>query len=139
MNYPTFFVIAITITLVAAAAISGPLSILCLVGFWIANGFFITWQNTEKPLKDMSDSELQDVLNWWVKGKTNLPGGGTPEIVKLRRKGNTPKLQATISRVIAIYEEKLRRSKANNENDVKSYELRAELIQELTKLQEEAV
>lgn len=57
----------------------------------------------------MSDSELSDVLNWWTGGGPF--GRNTPDLFRVRLKGNQGELTRALRRVLAIYEETILRSK----------------------------
>ena len=130
MNYPTFLIVALGVTIMVAVAIAGPLSALCLVGFWVAHGFFVQWLYNEKNLKDMTDNELQDVLNYWTKGNVNSHTGGRSALDRLRGNIDKAKLQVALARVIEIYDEMINRNQSYKIDNRSLCEARGLLINE---------
>ncbi len=66
MSYPVFFIVGISVAVVIGVALAGPFSAVSIIGFWVANHFFLDWRNKTASLQSMSDSELSDVLDCWT-------------------------------------------------------------------------
>jgi hypothetical protein len=109
LSYPLFLVVGIAVACLVGALLAGPLSVLSVVGFWTSHYFYLEWRHNSAPLAAMSDSELFDVLDWWT-GRGPF-GRNTPDLFRVRLKGNRGELTKALRRVIAIYEETILRSK----------------------------
>jgi hypothetical protein len=111
MSYPVFLIIGVAIAVVIGIALAGPLSILAIIGFWVAHYFFLDWRNNSAPLQSMSNSELVSVLDWWTGGGPF--GRSVPDLSRVRRNGNEIQLNISLKRVIGIYDEIIRRTESN--------------------------
>jgi hypothetical protein len=113
-------VISLSVTALLAVALAGPLSALCIIGFWIAHCFFVTWTLESAPVQNMNDAQLRDVMNDWTKRGFNQYT--TSHLARTFRNGDEVKIQQAIRRVVEIYDEVIRRYEKLNidVNDYKS-------------------
>lgn len=132
MSYPVFLIIGIAIAVVIGVALAGPLSILAIIGFWVAHYFFLDWRNNSAPLQTMNDSELASVLDWWTGGGPF--GRSTPDLSRVRRNNTESQLNISLKRVIGIYDEIIRRTEANGASSSEYERGRKQLIDELSRL-----
>lgn len=112
MSYPAFLILGLLITSAIAVALAGPLSALCVIGFWVAHYFFLDWRHKNASLTSMSDSELSDVLDWWVGGGPF--GRNKPDLSRVRERDNPDELAAALKRIIEILDEKIKRGQKYN-------------------------
>lgn len=136
MSYPAFLIVGIFLTIVTAAALAGPLSVVSITGFWVAHYYFLEWRNKNASLESMSDSELSDVLDWWTGGGPF--GRNTPELSRARLKGSGDELRAAISRVIGIYDEQIKRTNNVGLSTSEYERKRMQLVEELSRLPRDA-
>jgi len=107
MSYPAFLLIAISVAVILAAALAGPLSALCIIGFWAAHYFFVEWSLNSAPLHAMSDAELVRILGDWTKrGFTYYSPSQLKHVLK---SGDKERIDKAIRRVLSIYDEVIRR------------------------------
>ena len=127
MSYPTFLLIALSATIALAVALAGPLSVLCIVGFWIAHHFFVKWNLEDAPLETMSDAQLQNVLSDWTKHGFNR--FALPHQTIVRRSGDDTEITKSVHRVIGIYDELIVRYEKKG-IDVSDYKRSRDLLKE---------
>lgn len=132
MSYPVFLIFGISVAGIIGVALAGPLSVLSVLGFWVAHYLFIDWRNKSAPLESMSDSELQDALDWWT-GRGPF-GRNTPDLFRVRLNGSEEELKAALRRVISIYDEEIKRAKIIGLSASKYENSREQLVNELTRL-----
>lgn len=107
MSYPVFLVVGLSVALMLGAALAGPLSVLVIVGFWVAHWFFVEWSLNSAPVNTMSDTELQRVLQDWT--KRGISYYSSSNLSRVRRTGDRARIHKAIARVIEIYDEAIRR------------------------------
>jgi Flp pilus assembly protein TadB len=132
MSYLAFLIFGILIAVVTAVALAGPLSVVPIVGFWVAHYYYLAWRYKQASLVPMSDSELSDVLDWWTAGGPF--GRNTPDLSRVRRNGTEDQLRAALKRVIAIYDETIRRAENLGVSTTEHERKRKPLIDELSRL-----
>ena len=107
MSYPVFLVVALSVALMLGAALAGPLSVLCIIGFWIAHYYFVKWSLNSAPLDTMSDAELQRILQEWT--KRGIAYYSSSNLTRVLRTGDRTEINAAIHRVINLYDELIHR------------------------------
>jgi hypothetical protein len=107
LSYPVFLVVGLSVAVMLGAALAGPLSVLAIVGFWVAHWFFVEWSLNSAPLNTMSDAELQRVLQDWT--KRGISYYSSSNLSRALTTGDRAKIDRAIARVIDIYDEAIRR------------------------------
>jgi hypothetical protein len=107
LSYPVFLVLGLSVAILLGVALAGPLSVLAIVGFWIAHWFFVEWSLNSAPLNTMGDAELQRVLEDWT--KRGISHYSSSNLSRVLRTGDRAKIVRATSRVIDIYDEAIRR------------------------------
>lgn len=132
MSYPAFLIVAISVAVVIGVALAGPFSAISIIGFWVAHYFFLDWRHKSASLQSMSDSELNDVLDWWTGGGPF--GRNTPDLSRVRRNGTENQLSAALKRIISIYDEIIRRTEKLGVSTFEYERNRKQLVDQLSLL-----
>jgi hypothetical protein len=132
MSYPVFLILGLLITSAIAVALAGPLSALCVIGFWVAHYFFLDWRHKNASLTSMSDSELSDVLDWWVGGGPF--GRNKPDLSRVRERNNPEELATTLKRIVEILDEKIKREQKYSLDTSHNEQKRQQYANELQRL-----
>lgn len=133
MSYPVFLILGLSLASAIAIAIAGPLSVLPVIGFWVAHYFFLSWLYKSASLTRMSDSELADVLGWWI--GAGPFGRNKPDLIRVRERDNSDELIIALKRIIDIFDEQIERKKIislDTSNDKKNRQQYASELEELT-------
>lgn len=132
MSYSVFLIVGISLAVIIGVALAGPFSVVPIIGFWVAQYLFLDWRHKIASPQSMSDSELSDVLDWWIGGGPF--GKNTPELSRVKRNGTEEQLRAALKRVISIYDQIIRRAENIGISTSEYEHKRKQLIDELSRL-----
>jgi hypothetical protein len=94
MSYLVFLLVALSVTVLLAVAHAGPLSVFCIVGFWVAHYVFVKWNREVASVKVMTDAQLHDTLRDWASPGFNRYA--SPYLTKVRQSGDETEIKKSI-------------------------------------------